>query len=307
MSSDPELVVALLGKFSADPPAEVAELWSMLSARIIQHEFVPAGAIATCACHRYSISARGDLGTVRTQLGGLPLPHDVAVLPKSSREFNPRLIAFDLDSTLITAEIIDELARLAGVADQVKQLTEAAMRGDIDFQEAFRRRIALLKGLDEQRCLGLLDEIALTEGAARLIRTLHAGGCKIAVLSGGFSFVSDWLKQKLPIDFALTNQLPITGGQISGEAIEPIVDGAAKAKAFREFAAANKIPLHQTVAVGDGANDLPMMKLAGLSVAFQAKPKVREQANVALLRVGLDGILHLIRSMQLKENAGNRT
>lgn len=297
MGVDSEFVIALLGNFPADQPGEIAKLWPALAARILRHEFVPAGTVASCACHRYWINTRSDLAEVRRRLCGLRTLYDVAAIPATSHKLKPRLIAFDLDSTLIRVEVIDELARMAGVGDQVKLLTEAAMRGEIDFQQAFRRRIALLKGLDEQRCLDLLDEIAFTDGAERLIRTLHASGCKVAVLSGGFSFVSDWLKQKLPIDFALTNRLPIFDGYVTGEAIEPIVDGPAKAKAFREFAEANGIPLQQAVAVGDGANDLPMMKLAGLSVAFKAKPRVREQADVALSHVGLDGILHLIRAM----------
>lgn len=290
-------MVALLGNFSAEPPSEIEDLWPVLSARILGHEFVPAGAVASCACHRYCVTTVEDLGAVRERVREFHAPYDVAIQPASMRALFPRLIAFDLDSTLINVEVIDELACLAGVGTQVREITEAAMRGEIDFQRAFRHRIALLRGLEEQRCLRLLDEIRVTEGAERLICKLHANGCKVAVLSGGFSFVSDWLKKKLPVDFTLTNRLSVNNGRMTGEVIEPIVDGAAKAEAFRQFAAANEIPLDQTVAVGDGANDLPMMKLAGLSIAFHAKPKVREQADVTLSQVGLDGIMHLIGAM----------
>jgi phosphoserine phosphatase len=294
MMAEAEFVVSLLApESSAEPPSGSADLWSALSARVLRDQVVPAGTVASCACHHYWISAPDDIAKLRALAREFDASYDIAILSVST-SIRPQLIAFDLDSTLINVEVIDELARLAGVGEEVRQLTESAMRGEMNFQQAFRRRIALLKGLDERRCLHLLDGIALNDGAERLIHSLHAIGCKIAVLSGGFSFVVDWLKQRLPIDFALTNTLAVRDGCVTGEVIEPVVDGAAKASAFRELAEVNRIPMKQTIAVGDGANDLPMMKLAGLSVAFRAKPKVREQADVALSRVGLDAILHLI-------------
>jgi phosphoserine phosphatase len=294
-----EFIVSLLGhELLPEPPVAIAPLWRKLSANVLYDEYVPAGHVPSCACHHFWIDASGELKFLRRVAGQFAAERlsacDIAVQPASAREFRPRLIAFDLDSTLINVEVIDELARLADVHKEVAQITEAAMRGEIEFQQAFRQRIALLRGLEEHRCRELLDHIQITEGAEWLIRTLHARGCKTAVLSGGFSFAADWLKSRLPIDYVLTNVLPIADSKVTGEVTTEIVDGAGKAKVFREFAEANSIPLTETVAVGDGANDLPMMALAGLSVAFRAKPKVREQADVALSHVALDGILHLI-------------
>lgn len=297
MDATTEFTVYLLEPGGCDEASRAADkLWVVLSARVSRHELVPAGTIASCACSRFWVSTDDDVQDLRRRAHGFEANFDIAILP-ASRELKPRLIAFDLDSTLINVEVIDELAKVAGVGEQVAQLTAAAMRGEIDFQQAFRQRIAMLKGLDEQHCLRLLDRVGLTEGAEHLIRTLHARGCKVAVLSGGFTFIADWLKRRLPLDFTLTNKLAFRDGRVTGEVVEPIIDAAAKAKAFRGFAEAKGIPLEQTIAVGDGANDVPMMKLAGLSVAFRAKPKVREQADVALSRVGLDGILHLIAAV----------
>ena len=292
------IVSQLASELPATPPQRLAELWRTLSAKVFGHEYVPAGQVASCACHRFWIRGDADLKLLRSEtrrfLAENNLACDCAVQPASARKLRPGLIAFDLDSTLISVEVIDELAKLAGVHQQVAQITEAAMRGEMEFQQAFRERIALLNGLEQRRCRELLERIQVTEGAERLIKTLRAFGCRTALLSGGFSFVADWLKSRLPIDYAVTNQLPIANGRVTGDVTTQIVDGAQKSLAFREFAASNSIPLNETIAVGDGANDLPMMALAGLSVAFRAKPKIREQADVSLSQVGLDGILHLI-------------
>ena len=219
---------------------------------------------------------------------------DVAFQRESIFRRNRRLFAFDMDSTLIQGEVIDELARMAGVADQVVAITSAAMRGEIEFKESFRRRVALLKGLPAERVYTLLDKIPLVEGADRLVRILRLLGYKTAILSGGFHFFGDHLQTQLGIDYVFANQLDMEDGVVTGEVRTPIVDGARKSELLKEIAAREKISLEQVVAVGDGANDLPMLKLAGMGIAFHAKPLVRQSANHSLSYLGLDCLLYLI-------------
>ncbi len=207
---------------------------------------------------------------------------------------NRKLVVFDMDSTLIQAEVIVELAKLAGVGDQVNRITEAAMRGEIDFKESFRQRVALLKGLEEEKLLQLTETLPLTEGADLVVKTLKGLGYKIGILSGGFRFVGEYLKDKLSIDYLFANELDIKDGVVTGEVVGDIVDGEMKAQLLRELADQENIALEQTIAVGDGANDLPMISIAGLGVAFNAKPVVRQKAANAISSVGLDGLLYLI-------------
>lgn len=207
---------------------------------------------------------------------------------------NRRLICFDMDSTLIQAEVIDELAREAGVGDQVAAITESAMKGEIDFNESFRRRVSLLRGLPESRLEGIAERIPLTEGAEELIRTVKGMGLKTAILSGGFTFFGRKLQQKLGIDYLHANELVIENGVVTGEVSEPIVNGQRKAELLKQIAEQEGIRLEQVIAVGDGANDLPMIGLAGLGIAFQAKPLVRKNASHAISNLGLDGILYLL-------------
>ena len=207
---------------------------------------------------------------------------------------NRKLVVFDMDSTLIQAEVIVELAKLAGVGDQVNRITEAAMRGEIDFKESFRQRVALLKGLEEEKLLRLTETLPLTEGADLVVKTLKGLGYKIGILSGGFRFVGEYLKDKLSIDYLFANELDIKDGVVTGEVVGDIVDGEMKAQLLRELADQENIALEQTIAVGDGANDLPMISIAGLGVAFNAKPVVRQKAANAISSVGLDGLLYLI-------------
>lgn len=205
-----------------------------------------------------------------------------------------RLIAFDMDSTLIQCEVIDELAREAGVGEQVAKLTEAAMRGELDFPAAFRRRVGLLRGLPESALERVAARIPLTDGAERLMATLKRLGYKTAILSGGFTYFGKRLQERLGFDYLYANELDIVNGAVTGEITSEIVDGQVKARRLQEIAARENISLEQCIAVGDGANDLPMIGLAGLGIAFQAKPVVREKSRHAISSTGLDGILYLL-------------
>ncbi len=205
-----------------------------------------------------------------------------------------RLICFDMDSTLIQTEVIDELAMRAGVGDQVKAITEAAMRGEIDFKESFRQRCALLKGLDVSVMREIAENLPITEGVDRLMYVLKKVGFKIAILSGGFTYFGNYLKQRYHIDYVYANELEIENGKLTGNYVGDIVDGNRKAELLRLIAQVENVDIRQTVAVGDGANDLPMISIAGLGIAFHAKPKVKENANQSISTIGLDGILYFL-------------
>lgn len=222
------------------------------------------------------------------------LPIDIAFQRESLFRRNRRLFAFDMDSTLIQGEVIDELAKMAGVADEVVKITESAMRGELEFQESFRRRVALLKGLPESRVHELLGRIPLADGAERLFATLKTLGYKTAILSGGFTFFARHLQRRFAIDYVYANELEFANGKVTGEVTGQIVDGARKAAALQEIAARERISLEQVIAVGDGANDLPMLNLAGMGIAFRAKPLVRQSAGHSLTQLGLDALLYLI-------------
>jgi phosphoserine phosphatase len=207
---------------------------------------------------------------------------------------NRRLVAFDMDSTLIQTEVIDELARLAGVGDEVARITEAAMRGEFDFQDSFRRRVRLLKGLPVSAFDDVVARVPLMDGAERLIATLRRLGYKTAILSGGFTFMGRALQQRLGIDHLHANELDCRDGLVTGDVVGDIVDGPRKAYYLGELARMEGLGMEQVIAVGDGANDLPMLKVAGLGIAFRAKPIVRQSARQAISTLGLDGILYLL-------------
>jgi phosphoserine phosphatase len=222
------------------------------------------------------------------------LNFDISFQQESMYRRMRRLICFDMDSTLVQTEVIDELAVRAGVGDKVKAITESAMQGEIDFEESFRKRVKLLKGLDVSAMREIADKLPITEGLDRLMKVLQKVGFKTAILSGGFTYFGNHLKEKYGFDYMYANELEIVEGKLTGNYVGDIVDGKRKAELLRLIAQVEKIDLRQTVAVGDGSNDLPMLGIAGLGIAFHAKPKVKQTADHSLSSVGIDGILYFL-------------
>ena len=219
---------------------------------------------------------------------------DIAIQEDNAFRRNRRLVAFDMDSTLIAAEVIDELAKEAGVGREVAAITASAMRGEIDFKESLRRRLRQLRGLPASTLANVADRIPLNEGAERLITNLKRFGYTIAIISGGFTYFGYRLKERLGIDYVFANELEIADGKLTGEVVGDIVDAAKKAEILRMIAAKEHLSLAQVVAVGDGANDLPMLGIAGLGIAYHAKPVVKQGAGQAISTLGLDSILYLV-------------
>jgi phosphoserine phosphatase len=219
---------------------------------------------------------------------------DIAFQEDNIYRRNRRLIVFDMDSTLITTEVIDELAHEAGVGEEVATITEQAMRGEIDFTVSLQRRVGTLKGLDESVLQKVAKRLQLTEGAESLFFNLHNLGFKTAIISGGFTYFGHYLQKKLNIDYVYANTLEISDGKLTGKVLGEIVDGKKKAELLQHIAGKENISLEQTIAVGDGANDLPMLGKAGLGIAFRAKPIVKESARQAISTLGLDAILYLM-------------
>lgn len=245
------------------------------------------------------LSVRGtprDISLMRAQFLAVAgeLGVDIAFQKDNAYRRNRRLVCFDMDSTLIEAEVIDELAKAAGVGEQVAAITEQAMRGELDFTQSFKRRVSLLKGLDESVLEGIAENLPITEGAEKLIKALKALGYKTAILSGGFTYFGRHLQRKLGIDYVYANELAVDNGKVTGEVAGQVVDGKRKAELLREIAGQEGLDLQQVIAVGDGANDLPMLNIAGLGIAFRAKPVVKESAEHSISELGLDGILYLL-------------
>ena len=223
------------------------------------------------------------------------LNYDISLQQDTIYRRSRRLICFDMDSTLIETEVIDELAMRAGVGDQVKAITEAAMRGEIDFAESFKRRVALLKGLDVSVMKEIAENLPIAEGMDRLMEVLKRSGFKTAILSGGFTYFGNYLKQKYHFDYVYANELEVgPDGKLTGRYVGDIVDGRRKKELLRLLAQVENINIAQTIAVGDGANDLPMLSEAGLGIAFHAKPKVKAEASQSISTTGIDGILYFL-------------
>lgn len=250
----------------------------------------------------------GEVSDLKSMHGAfLQLGHemeiDVAIQEDNIYRRNRRLVCFDMDSTLIQNEVMDELARVAGVGDKVSAITESAMRGELDFRESFTRRLSLLQGLDASRLEAVAECLAITEGAERLIATLKKYGYKIAILSGGFTYFAERLRQQLNLDYVYANELEIVDGKLTGRITGELVGEKRKAELLRKIAGKEHIHLEQVIAVGDGANDIPMLSIAGLGIAFHAKPVVRERARYAIGTLGLDAILYLL-GMRERDFAG---
>ncbi|WOX04258.1 phosphoserine phosphatase SerB [Microbulbifer pacificus] len=248
-------------------------------------------------CSVVRLQLDGDIAFDDARLALLELGQELGLelaLQAGHTQRAPRLACFDMDSTLIQAEVIDELAKIAGVGDQVAEITLSAMRGELDFQQSFRKRMSLLKGFTEASLAEIAPRIPLMPGAQRLLLALRALGCKTAILSGGFTYFAHYLRDNhLAVDFVHANQLEFNGGALTGGVIDPIVDGARKALLLQQIASELELPLEQVIAVGDGANDLPMLSLGALGIAFHAKPKVRAEAPQAIDGFGLDAALYL--------------
>ena len=297
-------VISVLGR------AITSEQFALVSAAILGHGFnidrierlssrlSLTGRIENAnACIELEISSEKDESPgLRAAL--MALTHrfaiDIAFQRESIYRRNRRLVAFDMDSTLIQAEVIDELAKLHGVGEQVSAITAAAMRGELDFKQSLTRRVELLRGLSAERLHNLIHTVQLANGAERLIATLKKLGYATAILSGGFDFFGRHLQARLGIDYVFANDLEIVDGSLTGKLASEIVDGKKKAELLELIAQKENISLDQVVAVGDGANDLPMLNIAGMGIAFHAKPLVRQSANHAVSHLGLDSILYLL-------------
>lgn len=260
---------------------------------------IPLGPVppSSKACVEFSVRGQtADRAQFRRELMSVAsrLDIDLAFQQDDMYRRNRRLVVFDMDSTLIEAEVIDELAKRAGVGEQVMSITDRAMRGELNFKDSFSERVALLKGLPASVLEDIAHTLPVTEGAAHLISVLRRLGYRTAIVSGGFTYFAKALQAQLGIDYVFANELDIENGVVTGRVTGDVVDGERKAQLLRQLAQAEDISLQQVIAVGDGANDLPMLSIAGLGIAFRAKPLVQEAAEQSISTLGLDAILYLL-------------
>lgn len=249
------------------------------------------------ACVEFSVRGEAqDPRAFRNSLLELASQHNIDIAYQEDNIYrrNRQLVVFDMDSTLIDAEVIDELAIEAGVGDQVAAITEAAMQGELDFKQSFSQRLALLEGLSADVLQTVAQRLKLNEGAEHLIKTLRQLGYKTAIVSGGFTYFGNYLQSILGVDYVYANELDIEDGLVTGKVVGDVIDGQRKADLLRELAQREGLVLEQVIAVGDGANDLPMLNIAGLGIAYQAKPLVKASAKQSISNLGLDGILYLL-------------
>ena len=288
----PAGILAEVGALTAEHGLTV-ELIHRLSGREALDGGVPRfGACVEC----WLRGADVDLDSLREKALALGAMHgvDIALQEDSIWRRHRRLVCFDMDSTLIQAEVIDELARRHGVYEEVAAITERAMRGELDFQQSFRQRMAKLQGLDESVLSEIAETLPLMDGVERLMKHLKCLGYRTAILSGGFTYFARHLQERLGFDEVHANELVIENGKVTGEVREPILDASRKAELLHEIAAREGLAMEQTIAVGDGANDLKMLAAAGLGIAFRAKPLVRSQARQSISTLGIDAVLYLI-------------
>ena len=249
------------------------------------------------ACVEFSVRGEAqDPRAFRNSLLELASQHNIDIAYQEDNIYrrNRQLVVFDMDSTLIDAEVIDELAIEAGVGDQVAAITEAAMQGELDFKQSFSQRLALLEGLSADVLQTVAQRLKLNEGAEHLIKTLRQLGYKTAIVSGGFTYFGNYLQSILGVDYVYANELDIENGLVTGKVVGDVIDGKRKADLLRELAQREGLVLEQVIAVGDCANDLPMLNIAGLGIAYQAKPLVKASAKQSISNLGLDGILYLL-------------
>ncbi|MCW4149477.1 phosphoserine phosphatase SerB [Halomonas sp. 18H] len=293
----PAGILAEVGLLTAEQGLTVELIHRLSGREPLDGEAPPHGACVECWLRGDEV----DIEALREKALALGAVHgvDIALQEDSIWRRHRRLVCFDMDSTLIQTEVIDELARRHGVFDEVAAVTERAMRGELDFQQSFRERMARLEGLDESVLAEIAENLPLMDGVERLMHHLKRLGYRTAILSGGFTYFAEYLQQRLGFDEVHANELVIENGRLTGEVREPIVDAERKAELLRGIAAREELAMEQTIAVGDGANDLRMLATAGLGIAFRAKPLVQQQARQSISTLGLDAVLYLIGYRQV--------